>query len=169
MLFRSDRATGDSVDESDEHAGLLSTIREEVVCPFHARLNGEEVDCVRFEWPKNGYGLNAVCKGNLDDLVASQVGTDWGVLTSPADHVCFIRLLSVHTQSVLIAEDSHRLEGEFMGGSEDPNGDLASVGDEDLLELHDRGVGPQSLMDRVLEVVRFAILVIAFSIVGSHG
>ena len=29
-----DQATGDSVDESDEHAGLLSMIREEVVCPF---------------------------------------------------------------------------------------------------------------------------------------
>ena len=29
-----DQATSDSVDESDEHAGLLSMIREEVVCPF---------------------------------------------------------------------------------------------------------------------------------------
>jgi hypothetical protein len=56
-----DQATSESVDESDEHAGLLSTIREEVACPFPARVNGEEVDCVRFEWPKNGYGLNAVC------------------------------------------------------------------------------------------------------------
>ena len=57
-----DQATGDSVDESDEHAGLLSMIREEVVCPFRARVAGEDVECVRFEWPKNGYGLNAVCK-----------------------------------------------------------------------------------------------------------
>ena len=57
-----DRATSDSIDESDEHAGLLSMIREEVVCPFRARVSGEEVECVRFEWPKNGYGLNAVCK-----------------------------------------------------------------------------------------------------------
>src|SRR6516165_967760 len=57
-----DRATGDSVDESDEHAGLLSMIREEVVCPFAARIAGEDVECVRFEWPKSGYGLNAVCK-----------------------------------------------------------------------------------------------------------
>jgi len=57
-----DQATGDSVDESDEHAGLLSVIREEVVCPFRAQVAGEDVDCIRFEWPKNGYGLNAVCK-----------------------------------------------------------------------------------------------------------
>jgi hypothetical protein len=64
-----DQATSDSVDESDEHAGLLSMIREEVVCPFRARVAGEDVDCVRFEWPKNGYGLNAVCKATGKTLV----------------------------------------------------------------------------------------------------
>ena len=64
-----DQATSDSVDESDEHAGLLSMIREEVVCPFRARVAGEEVECVRFEWPKNGYGLNAVCKSKGKTLV----------------------------------------------------------------------------------------------------
>ncbi len=56
-----DQATHDSVDESDEHAGLLSMIREEVACPFPARVNGENVECVRFDWPPRGYGLNAVC------------------------------------------------------------------------------------------------------------
>jgi hypothetical protein len=64
-----DQATSDSVDESDEHAGLLSMIREEVACPFPARVNGEEVDCVRFEWPKNGYGLNAVCMAKGKTMV----------------------------------------------------------------------------------------------------
>jgi hypothetical protein len=57
-----DQATSDSVDESDEHAGLLSTIRAEVACPFPARLVGEDVQCIRFERPRNGYGLNAVCQ-----------------------------------------------------------------------------------------------------------
>lgn len=55
-------ATTDSTDESDEHAGLLSMIREEVSCPFGARVQGEDVECIRFEWPKTGYGLNAVCQ-----------------------------------------------------------------------------------------------------------
>jgi hypothetical protein len=57
-----DRATNDSIDEGDEHSGLLSMIREEVVVPFRARLVGEDVEVIRFEWPKEGYGLNAVCK-----------------------------------------------------------------------------------------------------------
>ena len=62
-----DEATTDSNDESDEYAGLLGMIREEVACPFRARFQGEEVECTRFEWPKKGYCLNAVChtrKGN---------------------------------------------------------------------------------------------------------
>jgi hypothetical protein len=57
-----DQATTDSVDESDEHAGLLGMIREEVACPFPARVAGDEVDCLRFEWPRNGYGLNVACR-----------------------------------------------------------------------------------------------------------
>lgn len=56
-----DRATRDSLDESDEYAGLLSVIREEVACPFAARLDGEDVECIRLDWPPRGYGLNAVC------------------------------------------------------------------------------------------------------------
>jgi len=57
-----DEATTDSIDESDEHAGLLGMIREEVACPFRARIQGEDVECTRFEWPKKGYSLNAVCQ-----------------------------------------------------------------------------------------------------------
>jgi len=72
-----DQATSDSVDESDEHAGLLSTIREEVVCPFHARLAGDDVECVRFEWPKNGYGLNAICKSKGKTQVVDISMLEW--------------------------------------------------------------------------------------------
>jgi len=59
-----DEATFDSNDENEEHAGLLGMIREEVACPFWARLQGEDVECVRFEWPKKGYGLNVICRQN---------------------------------------------------------------------------------------------------------
>ena len=72
-----DQATRDSTDESDEHAGLLSVIREEVVCPFGARINGEAVECVRFEWPKNGYGLNAVCKSKNKTHVVDISVLEW--------------------------------------------------------------------------------------------
>ena len=71
------QATSDSVDESDEHAGLLGMIREEVVCPFPARVAGEEVECVRFEWPKIGYGLNAVCKSKSKTQVVDIGTLEW--------------------------------------------------------------------------------------------
>jgi hypothetical protein len=74
-----DQAIHDSVDESDEHAGLLSMIREEVACPFPARVDGKDVECIRFDWPSKGYGLNAVCnckdKGNT--LVVDISKLEW--------------------------------------------------------------------------------------------
>jgi hypothetical protein len=72
-----DQATGDCVDESDEHAGLLSVIREEVACPFPARVAGEDVECIRFEWPKNGYGLNAACKSKSKTFVVDIGALEW--------------------------------------------------------------------------------------------
>ena len=80
-----DQATSDSVDESDEHAGLLSMIREEVVCPFRARVAGEDVECVRFEWPRKGYGLNAVCKSKGKTLVVD-IGMVEGIEPLPKGH-----------------------------------------------------------------------------------
>ncbi len=72
-----DQATRDSLDESDEHAGLLSVIREEVACPFPARVSGEEVECIRLEWPKKGYGLNAVCKTKDKTQVVNISMLEW--------------------------------------------------------------------------------------------
>ena len=70
-------------------------IREEVVCPFPARVAGEDVDCIRLEWPKNGYGLNAVCKskdkthvvdiGALNGSSRFPRDTNGSTLTSPGE------------------------------------------------------------------------------------
>jgi len=72
-----DQATGDSQDESDEHASLLSTVRAEVACPFRARLDGEEVECVRLELPRNGYGLNAVCRARGTTRIVDISKLEW--------------------------------------------------------------------------------------------
>ncbi len=72
-----DQATWDSVDESDEHASLISTVRAEVVCPFRARLHGEVVDCIRLESPRKGYGLNAVCKSKGKTEIVDICQLDW--------------------------------------------------------------------------------------------
>jgi len=69
-----DEATTDSVDESDEHVGLLGMVREEVSCPFRARLQGEDVECLRLEWPRNGYGLEAICRTAKGKLRTADIG-----------------------------------------------------------------------------------------------
>ncbi len=72
-----DQATRESSDESEEHAGLLSVIRDEVQCPFTARVENEVVECERLEWPKNGYGLNAVCKSSGKTRVVDISRLEW--------------------------------------------------------------------------------------------
>lgn len=40
-----------------------------------------------------------------------------------------------------------------MGGPEDPNGDFTTVGYEDLLKLHNGGIGTEPTVDGVLELL----------------
>ena len=79
-------ATADSIDESDEHTGLLGMIREEVACPFRARFRGEDVECLRFEWPKKGYGLNAVYRTRMGKTRTVDIGNLEWVNPLPAGH-----------------------------------------------------------------------------------
>ena len=109
--------------------------------------------------------LSSVLEGDLDDLVAGEIGTHRGVLSSLANDVGLVGLCSrrisflharrergsgcserpltlpVHAQPVLVAEDSNGVERQLVGGSEDANGDLAAVGDQQLLQVHDGAVG----------------------------
>lgn len=55
-------ATVDCHGEEEEHTALLAMIEEQVVCPFRAKVIGETVEVTRFEWPKSGYGMLAVCR-----------------------------------------------------------------------------------------------------------
>ncbi len=57
-----DEATIDCYGEDEQHSGLLTMIEDNVDCPFRARIVGEEVEVIEFEWPKSGYGLYAICE-----------------------------------------------------------------------------------------------------------
>ncbi len=72
-----DQATNDSSDESEEHTGLLGMIREEVQVPFKVKVEGELVECQRFEVPRNGFGLNAVCKASGKTRVVDISRLEW--------------------------------------------------------------------------------------------
>ena len=57
-----DEATVDCYGESEEHTGLLTMTQDNVVCPFRAKVIGEEIEVIALEWPDSGYGMMAVCE-----------------------------------------------------------------------------------------------------------
>jgi len=57
-----EEATIDCYDEEEQHSGLLTMIGDNVECPFNAKIVGEEIRVVEFEWPKKGFGLYAICE-----------------------------------------------------------------------------------------------------------
>lgn len=57
-----EEAIVDCYDEYEQHSGLLTMVEDNVVCPFQAKVIGEEVEVIDLEWPDEGYGLKAVCK-----------------------------------------------------------------------------------------------------------
>jgi len=71
-----DEATTDSNDESDEYAGLLSMIQEEVVCPFLIRVQGEDVECVGIVPNCSPDGLT-LCAAKCRKFGASGGGNAW--------------------------------------------------------------------------------------------
>lgn len=63
--------------------------------------------------------VDIVLDSDFDNLVASKVCSNWGVLSSLSNDVCLVGLLSVHAESVFITENSYGVEGKLVGGSED--------------------------------------------------
>ena len=115
-----------------------------------------------------------MCESDLDDLVTSKVSSNRSVLATLANHISLIGLLPVHAHAVLVREDSNSLEGQLVGGTEDTDGDLAAVGDEDLLEVHDAAVGAQTRVDGVGGVVGLAVgvwsaILVVVGTVGHDG
>jgi hypothetical protein len=72
-----EEATIDCYGEDEQHSGLLGMIEEEVVCPFRAKVIGEEVEVTDFEWPKEGYGLKAVCMRKGKKHVVDITSLEW--------------------------------------------------------------------------------------------
>ncbi len=60
-----EEATVDAYDDSEQHTGLLTMIKEELAFPFPARVLGEAVSVVGMELPEDdGFGLDLVCERN---------------------------------------------------------------------------------------------------------
>ena len=74
------------------------------------------------------YHLNPMLKSNLDDLISSKISCHRCILAPLANDIGLVCLLPVHAESVFIAEDCDRLQGQLVCGTEDSNGDFSSIG-----------------------------------------
>jgi hypothetical protein len=57
-----EEATVDCWGQEEQRTGLLTMIEDQVVCPFRAKVIGEEVTVLEFELTEHGCGLLAVCE-----------------------------------------------------------------------------------------------------------
>ena len=91
--------------------------------------------------------VGAAHLGDADDLGDRQVGGD---RPEPlADAIGLVRLEAVQAELVLLGEDRDRALAHLVGGPHDPDGDLAAVGDQDLLEARHRRQSPAWRQDSV--------------------
>ena len=97
--------------------------------------------------------------GNLNNLVASQIRSHRRELASLANNIRFISLLPVHGQAILIAVHRDSLQGQLVRRTENADGNFASIGYQDLLELHDRAVRAEALVHGVTTLVGVSIRV----------
>ncbi len=72
-----EEATVDAYDDYEQHAGLLTMIEDNVVCPFKAKLIGEEIEVTAFEWPESGFGLKVQCTYKAQTHLVDITSLEW--------------------------------------------------------------------------------------------
>jgi hypothetical protein len=72
-----EEATVDCNDESEAHQGFVNLIEENVVCPFKAKVIGEEVEVVELRGPEAGFGMDAICRYKGKDYRVDMNSLEW--------------------------------------------------------------------------------------------
>ncbi len=72
-----EEATVDCNDEQEAHMGLVNMVEENVVCPFKAKVIGEEVEVVELRCRETGFGVDAVCRYQGKDYRIDIHSLEW--------------------------------------------------------------------------------------------
>ncbi|HKI31354.1 MAG TPA: calcium-binding protein [Gemmataceae bacterium] len=72
-----EEATVDCNDEAEAHMGFMNLVEENVVCPFKAKVIGEEVEVVEFRSREVGLGVDAVCRYKGKDYRIDINSLEW--------------------------------------------------------------------------------------------
>jgi hypothetical protein len=70
-------ATVDCYNEGEEYVGLSTMVEDNVVCPFKAKVIGEDVEVVELRGPEAGFGLYAVCRYKDKDYKIDINSLEW--------------------------------------------------------------------------------------------
>jgi hypothetical protein len=70
-----EEATVDCWNEDEQHAGLCVIVKDNVRCPFRAKVIGEEVEVVGFE--EDGSTLDAICRKNGEEYPVEVTSLQW--------------------------------------------------------------------------------------------
>jgi hypothetical protein len=72
-----EEATVDCYSEEEAHVGLTTMVVDNVVCPFKARVIGEEVEVVELRESQVGVGVDAVCRYKGKDYCIDLFSLEW--------------------------------------------------------------------------------------------
>jgi hypothetical protein len=72
-----EEATVDCYDEDEQHVGLMTMIEDNVICPFKAKVIGEEVEVVELRSAEYGIGVDAICRYNGKDYRINIHSLEW--------------------------------------------------------------------------------------------
>jgi hypothetical protein len=72
-----EEATVDCYGEDEENMGFMTMVEDNVVCPFQAKVIGEEVEVVKLLGAEAGYGVDAVCRYKGKDYRIGIDSLEW--------------------------------------------------------------------------------------------
>jgi hypothetical protein len=70
-------ATVDCYTDDEAHMGMAISVESGVVCPFKAKVIGEEVEVVEFRTREVGIGVDAVCRYKGKDYRIDIFSLEW--------------------------------------------------------------------------------------------
>jgi hypothetical protein len=72
-----EEATVDCYTEDEAQVGFMTMVAENVVCPFKAKVIGEDVEVVELREAEVGFGVDAVCRYKGKDYRINIDSLEW--------------------------------------------------------------------------------------------
>jgi hypothetical protein len=68
----------DCYNEYEQHMSMAITVEEKVICPFRAKVIGEEVEVTRLQQAESRIGVEAVCRYKDKEYRVELTSLEWG-------------------------------------------------------------------------------------------